>query len=134
MAPMPAGPHLPGTILVIDDDPAILALLNKVLTRAGFQVRLAAAGEAGLKLLETEPIDLLLTDKNLPGMNGLDVLREAKARYPALPVILITAYPTVETRGQAEALGAFGYIDKPFGILETLAMCVDAIGQSRRRA
>ena len=123
---------VPGRILVIDDERSALALLDRVLSGAGHQVVLVDNGEAGLQRLSKERFDLLICDKNLPGIDGLDVLRMARGQHPALQAIMITGFPTPETRASAEALGVHSYVTKPFGILEIVSACDSAIAAGKK--
>jgi CheY-like chemotaxis protein len=123
---------VPGRILVIDDERSARTLLERVLRGAGHQVVLVESGEVALQMLARESFDLIVADKNLPGMNGLDVLRLARSQYPALQAILITGFPTDESKEQAKSLGVHAYVVKPFGILEILGACDTAIGQAQR--
>ncbi len=101
-------------ILIVDDEPVIREVLATVLEKAGFKTRQAATAAAGVERLAKEPIDLVLLDMMLPDRSGLDVLSELRAKYPDLPVIVITAYSSVETAIAAMREGAFHYLPKPF--------------------
>jgi two-component system response regulator HydG len=127
----PTTARTPGKILVIDDDKSARLLLERVLTRAGHTVKLVDSGEQGLDLLSKESFDLIITDKNLPGMDGLEVLRLARTRHPRLQAVVITGFPTPETKTSANDLGVFSYVTKPFGILDILGTCDGAIRASR---
>src|SRR5271157_690202 len=91
-----AGASIPASILVIDDEASIRESLEVLLTLEGYSVRMAADGEEGLRILELENFDLMLLDLALPGQSGLELLPQIKDRQPELPVIMITAYGTVE--------------------------------------
>ena len=84
------------SILVIDDEAAIRESLEVLLMLEGYTVRMAVDGEEGLRILETENFDLVLLDLALPGQSGLELLPQIKNRQPDLPVIMITAYGTVD--------------------------------------
>lgn len=131
--PQPAPAHAIGRILVIDDDKSARLLLDRVLTRAGHDVRLVPSGEEGLKELGSHPFDAMITDKNLPGIDGLEVLRRAKASWPLVQAIVITGFPTRETEDEASELGVFGYITKPFNIQDILAICEGAVRAAQRQ-
>ena len=105
-------------ILVIDDEESIRDLLKDFLEAKGFQIVLASDGESGLKLLTEDSFALFLLDLMMPGMSGLDVLRERAARKIDVPSIVITAHATVQTAVEAVKLGAFEYITKPFNLDE----------------
>jgi DNA-binding NtrC family response regulator len=121
----------PGNILVIDDDRSARMLLERVLTRAGHRVSLVDTAEEGLDKLKAEPFDLLVTDKNLPGLDGLEVLKQARAVRPRLRALLITGFPTPETKSAASELGVHAYVTKPFGVHDILDICEAAIRASR---
>jgi CheY-like chemotaxis protein len=127
----PTTARIPGNVLVIDDDKSARLLLERVLTRAGHTVTLVDNGETGLSLLAKQPYDLIITDKNLPGIDGLEVLRLARTQLPRLQAIVITGFPTPETKSSARDLGVFSYVTKPFGILDILGTCDGAIKASR---
>lgn len=133
MSAAPA-PKVPGRILVIDDDRSARMLLERVLTRAGHSVALVDTAEEGLERLRSEPFDLLITDKNLPGIDGLEVLRQARAAQPRLRALLITGFPTPETQLAATDLGVHAYVTKPFGVHDILDVCEAAIVASRGAA
>ena len=104
-----------GTILVTDDEPGMRLALREVLQRTGWRVALAESGEAAVQLLEAdEPYDLMITDFRMPGMTGLDLLREARRLRPAMPCVMMTAYGTVEDAVTAMRAGARDYLMKPF--------------------
>ncbi len=130
MSPV-AAPKVPGRILVIDDDRSARLLLERVLTRAGHTVALVDTAEEGLVRLSAEPFDLLITDKNLPGIDGLEVLKQARTTNPALLALLITGFPTPETRSAANELGVHAYVTKPFGVHDILDICEAAIRAAR---
>jgi DNA-binding NtrC family response regulator len=104
----------PGTVLVIDDDEAMRRLLIDFLHRDGHRVVEAASGEAAVSLVEQESVDVVLLDKEMPGMNGLDVLSFLHRRFPSTPVILITAFGGPEVAEESYRRGAVEYIEKPF--------------------
>ena len=127
----PTAARVPGKILVIDDDKSARLLLERVLSRAGHTVTLVDNGEQGLTLLSKDAYDLIITDKNLPGIDGLEVLRLAREQIPTLQAIVITGFPTPETKSSARDLGVFSYVTKPFGILDILGTCDGAIRAAR---
>jgi two-component system, NtrC family, nitrogen regulation response regulator NtrX len=104
---------MPGTLLVVDDEPQILQVVSGILQDEGFEVTTAPDGETALRLVAAEPPDLVLLDIALPGMDGLDVLQELQRQYPALPVVMISAYGSVENAVRATRLGAYDFIEKP---------------------
>ena len=104
---------MPATLLVVDDEPQILKVVSGILQDEGFEVKTAPDGENALRLVAEEAPDLVLLDIALPGKDGLEVLQELKARYAALPVVMISAYGSVENAVKATRLGAYDFIEKP---------------------
>ena len=111
------------SILIVEDEPKMRRLLEMNLGEQGFTTFSAADAETGLKLLNQNPIDLVLTDFRLPGMNGIEFLQAAKRVNAALPIIIMTAYGSVESAVEAMKLGASDYVLKPFS-LEELTLIV----------
>ena len=108
------------SILVIEDEAKLRRLLELQLTEEGFQARIVPDAEAGLQLLSKEPFDLVLTDFKLPGMSGLDFLLAVKRINANLPIVLMTAYGTVESAVGAMKAGASDYVLKPFSLAELM--------------
>ena len=102
------------SILLIDDDDSLRRVMEFSLVESGYRVQAAASGEDGLLLLEKEAFDAVITDVTMPGMSGMEVLAQVRARDEHLPVIVITAYGTIESAVLAMKKGAFDYITKPF--------------------
>lgn len=105
-------------ILIVDDEENARIGLKKLLTLEGFQVEAVANGFEALEYLRQETVDLVITDINMPEMNGLVFLRELNRSYPAINVIMVTAYGGVESYLEAMNLGAFEYLNKPVKIEE----------------
>jgi len=106
------------TILIVEDEPKMLRLLDLNLSEEGYSVKTAQDAEAGLDLLRKDRIDLVITDLKLPGMNGLEFLQAVKRHDARIPVIVMTAYGTVETAVEAMKAGASDYVLKPFSLEE----------------
>lgn len=102
------------TILVVDDDPYIQEALDDRLESLGYRVSLAADGQQALELLEQQDPQLVLLDIEMPRMKGLDVLKEIRRRERDVPVIMITAYGSIDLAVQAMKEGAYDFIPKPF--------------------
>src|SRR5256712_3327260 len=100
-------------LLLVEDKPELRAMLRKALERAGYKVDEAPDGSAAVAKVRTRRYLLVLTDLKLPGCSGLDVLRESQDADPTIPVILITAYGSVEEAVTAMKEGAFDFIQKP---------------------
>ncbi len=103
-----------GKILVIDDEDIVRLSCSRTLVPEGYELKMANNGAEGLKLLEEESFDLVLTDLKMPHMDGIEVLANIKGKWPATDVVIVTGYQTVETAVKAIKLGAFDYIEKPF--------------------
>jgi DNA-binding NtrC family response regulator len=106
------------TILIVEDEAKMLRLLELHLAEEGYTTHTAQDAETGLKLLRQEKVDVVVTDLKLPGMNGLEFLQAVKRANAALPVIVMTAYGTVETAVEAMKAGASDYVLKPFSMEE----------------
>src|SRR5499425_2421012 len=122
-----------GAILVVDDESEIREGLELLLTGEGYGVSSAETGESGLGKLEERPYDLLLLDVSLPDRNGLDLLKEVRRRDPDLPVVLITAYGSIDMARAAFKGGALDYITKPWSNDELLAQVAQAVESRRLR-
>jgi len=105
-------------ILIVEDEARMRRLLELDLAEAGFQIFAAGDAEKGLDLLRRERVDLVLTDLKLPGMSGLEFLQAAKRLNSTLPVVVMTAYGSVETAVEAMKAGAGDYVLKPFSLAE----------------
>ncbi len=131
-APSPVRSTGPGSrILIIDDEAGIRDSLETLLTLEGFQVELAVDGRSGLDALTRNTYDLLLLDLALPGETGIDLLPRIKSLVPTLPVIMITAYGTVNNVVDAIQAGASNFVQKPWDNEKLLADIRAAIGRSR---
>jgi len=101
-------------ILIVDDEEGMRRLLGRILTKEGYDTTTAANGAEALRLVASERFDLVVTDIKMPEMDGLQLLQEIREFEPSLPVIVITAYGTIENAVQALRAGAYDYIAKPF--------------------
>ena len=119
------------SILVIDDESAIRESLEVLLMLEGYQVRMAVDGEEGLRTLGQENFDLVLLDLALPGQSGLELLPQIKDRHPELPVIMITAYGTVENVVDAIRAGAENFVQKPWDNEKLLADIRSAVARHK---
>ena len=106
------------SILIVEDEPKMKRLLELHLGEEGFTVHSAADAESGLQLLNREEVDLIVTDFRLPGMSGLEFLQAAKRVNALVPVVVMTAYGTVESAVDAMKMGASDYVLKPFSLEE----------------
>ncbi len=117
-------------VLVVDDEPDVRELLVEFLRSLDLKVASASDGRAAITAIEREPDRywLILSDIMIPGADGLDVLSAAKAVNPALHVVIITGYASLDTAVKAVRLGAFDYLSKPFTLGE-IEMMIHRLGQ-----
>jgi DNA-binding NtrC family response regulator len=106
------------SLLVADDDQVARELLGEALGREGYRVSLVASGEECVRLAETEPFDAALVDLRMPGLDGLGVLKRLAAIQPGLPVVILTAFASIDTAIEAVNAGASDYLSKPFRMEE----------------
>ncbi|MBU1171973.1 MAG: sigma-54 dependent transcriptional regulator [Proteobacteria bacterium] len=119
------------TLLIVDDEPSILNALKGLLTDEGFEVITAANGYECLKTIETEFPDLVLLDIWMPGIDGIETLKEIKKSHPRLPVIMISGHGTIETAVTATKHGAFNFIEKPISIDKVIVAISNALNFRR---
>lgn len=105
-------------ILVVDDEENTRIALTRLLSHEGYKVQTASNGLEALDALRLSPVELIITDLNMPEMDGLAFLRELNREYPASNVIMITAFGEVESYLEALNLGAFEYLNKPLRLEE----------------
>jgi len=122
-----------GSILVVDDESEIREGLELLLQSEGYQVSSAETALSGLAQLEERPFDLLLLDVSLPDRNGIDMLKDIHRQDPHLPIVLITAYGSIEMARAAFKSGAMDYITKPWSNDELLAQVAQAVEARRLR-
>jgi DNA-binding NtrC family response regulator len=120
-----------GSVLVVDDEEIMREIIETLLTREGYAVRLASSGQEGLDLARALPFDAALVDIMMPGLNGIETLDELKRIDEDLNVIIITAYASVESAIAAMKTGAFDYITKPFKNDEVLVVVRNAMERRR---
>jgi DNA-binding NtrC family response regulator len=118
-------------ILLIDDDPGIRDTLQQVLTGEGCTVVMERRGDDGLARAGKEPFNVVITDLKLPGLNGLELVRQLHAAQPRLPIILITAFGTTQTAIEATKFGAYDYLLKPFEMPQLLELVRRAVDSNR---
>ena len=115
------------TILIVDDEPNYLIVLSEILKDEGFEVFTANSGKAGLPIVYSTDLDLVLSDMKMPVMDGIEFLSKIKEFNKELPVILVTAYAEIEKAVEAMRLGAFTYLAKPFSNQQLLASINKAV-------
>jgi len=114
-------------VLIIDDEIGMCRTLAAILHDQGYRVRMAYTAAAGLRLLEEEAAAITLLDLRLPDRDGVELLRELRARYPGMKVIVITAYGEREKLGLIREL-SYAYLEKPLDLERTLALIDRAVG------
>ncbi|MFH1019263.1 MAG: sigma 54-interacting transcriptional regulator, partial [Pseudomonadota bacterium] len=103
-------------ILIVDDEQNMRVALFEALSRSGHEVAVAENGGMALEMIARQPPELVITDIKMPGMDGLELLRQVKALRPELPVVIMTGFATVDTAVEAMKQGAFDYLLKPFPV------------------
>ena len=103
-------------VLTVDDSRTILAMLHHTLSNAGFEVLQAEDGKQGLDVLKTEQVDVVITDINMPVMDGIEFIRHVRAtgNHQSLPILILTTESSQDKRDQGRAAGGTGWIVKPF--------------------
>jgi two-component system nitrogen regulation response regulator NtrX len=119
------------SLLIVDDEPSILQSLGGLLSDEGFEVTTAANGYEALKTIEAEAPDLVLLDIWMPGIDGIETLKEIKKENPNIQVIIITGHGTIETAVTATKLGAFDLIEKPLSIDKVIVAINNALNFRR---
>jgi DNA-binding NtrC family response regulator len=114
-------------VLIVEDDDAMRDLLVEEISDAGFNVLSAADGRAGVDVVLSTPIDLIITDLRMPDLDGFDLIRDVQATRHAPHIVMITAFGSIETAIKAVKLGAFDYITKPFEIEELVLVADKAL-------
>jgi two-component system response regulator HydG len=112
------------SVLVVDDDQGMRDMLGTRLAKRGFDVRTCASGAETLEVLQHEDVDVIVSDVNMKGMNGVELCRHVLERRPQLPVVLITAFGSMELAIQAIRAGAYDFLPKPFEI-DQLALAIE---------
>ena len=124
---MPSAAH----ILLIEDDTSLATNLCDVLKEDGFKVTVCNRGDEGLRRANNDECDVVLTDLRLPGLGGLDLVRQLHDTQPRLPVVLMTAHGTIETAIEATKLGAYDYLQKPFEMRSLIGVLHGAVDAGR---
>jgi nitrogen regulation protein NR(I) len=119
-------------ILLIEDDPGITDTLQRVLMSEGHEVAIERRGDAGLGRAAREEFHVVISDLKVPGLNGLEIVRQLHTAQPRLPIILVTAFGTTDTAIEAMKLGAYDYLLKPFDIPQMLDLVHKAADSYRR--
>ncbi len=119
------------TVLIVDDEPSILQPFEGLLSDEGFKVLTASNGYEALKIVEQDPPDIVLLDIWMPGIDGIETLKEIRATNPHIPVIMVTGHGTIETAVNATKIGAFDFIEKPLSIDKVIVEINNALNFRR---
>lgn len=119
------------SVLIIDDDETVRDVLRSFLSGKGFEISLAEDGQTGLELIKNNKYDIILTDLMMPTLTGIDLLKEVSAANITTPILVITAFGTVQTAVEAMKLGAFEYVTKPFNLDEIMLVIEKALNVSK---
>lgn len=115
----------PASILIVDDEPVVRDMFEFLLANSGYQVSLAANAEEALESLENFDYNLLVVDKNLPGMSGLELMEKVRELRPQAEFIVITGYASYQSAVEALRLGALDYLEKPFDDIDLVKKKID---------
>ncbi|MBI5523949.1 MAG: response regulator [Desulfarculus sp.] len=124
-----SGPQAELTVLLVDDEEGFVQTLARRLSRRGMTVRTALSGPLALEELERGPVAVVVLDLKMAGMDGLATLKQIKALYPRLPVILLTGHGSLASMQDILALGAYDYLSKPCD-LQTLLERIQAAAEA----
>jgi DNA-binding NtrC family response regulator len=114
-------------ILVVDDEQVVRLCLHRTLASEDCKVETVVNGKAALEMMERHPFDVVLLDLRMPGMNGMEVLKVIKEKWPESEVIIVTGYAAVDTAKAAVAAGAYDYLAKPVGPDEIISAAQAAL-------
>jgi len=118
-------------ILIVDDEEVVRHSHMRSLEGTDCYAQAAECGSEAIQVMEQHPADVVLLDLRMPGLDGMDVLKTLKQRWPDSEVVVITGYPCIESAKQAVRLGAFNYLTKPLGPEELVKAANDAMTQKR---
>jgi len=118
-------------ILIVDDEEIVRRSHLRSLKSAYCNAQAAEDGTAAINVMEQQPFDVVLLDLRMPGLDGMDVLKTIKQRWPDSEVIVVTGYPSIDSAKEAVRLGAFNYLAKPLGPDEVIKAANDAVIQKR---
>lgn len=122
----------PASLLIVDDEPVVRDMFEFLLANSGYQVNLAANAEEALESLENFDYNLLIVDKNLPGLSGLELMRRVRELRPQAEFIVITGYASYQSAVEALRLGALDYLEKPFEDVDLVRKKIDRAVERQR--
>jgi two-component system response regulator HydG len=120
-------------VLIVDDSSEMVQAISKYLTAHGFDTAIATSGDDALEEVRATPPDAIITDLRMDGLDGLDVLEIVRKEHPEMPVVIMTAFGSVESAVEATHRGAFHYLVKPFKLAALRAILETAVGDQPRR-
>ena len=129
----PSSSH-PASILIVDDDVEMAALLRDALAREGFQTTVEFTGRGAIAAVTRQPFDLVILDKEMPDLNGLDLLRELRDRLPEVRLVFLTAFGGALVARAARKRGADHYFDKPIRLADLITTVRTVLAAARRPA
>jgi DNA-binding NtrC family response regulator len=121
-------------ILVVDDELFVRELLLEFLSTQGYEVSLADSGEKAVKLMQTQPVDVVLLDLKMPGIDGIETLKQLREIDSSALAIIMTGYPTIESSIEALRHGAYDYVIKPFKLNELKSSIEKALQEHKLNA
>lgn len=113
-------------ILVVDDEEDVRNLIARTLSRAGYEVEVAADGEGALEMLQRNYYHVLFTDQKMPGISGIELIEEARKLHPDIQALILTAFASQETAIDAVNLGCVGYLQKPLSDINDVVTAVNS--------
>ena len=119
------------SVLIVDDEEVVRRAHLRSLENTECDARVAEDGDEAIRVMEQNPADVVLLDMRMPGLDGMDVLKTIKKRWPDSEVVVITGFPTIESAKEAVRLGACNYIAKPVGPDEVVKAANEAMTQKR---
>ena len=119
------------SVLIVDDEDIVRRAHLRSLATTGCETRVAGDGTEAIRLMEEQPSDVILLDIRMPGLDGMEVLRTLKSRWPESEVVIITGYPNLDSAKQAVRLGACDYIAKPVAPEDVVKAANEAMTQKR---
>ncbi len=119
-------------MMLVDDEERFLSTTEKLLKKKGYDVIIAASGQQALDILNRKSIHVVILDVKMPGMDGIETLREIKTRFPLVEVIMLTGHATVESAVDGLKSGATDYLMKPTGLDELIEKAEEAFEKRRR--
>lgn len=117
-------------VLVVEDTDTVRHLIARILRSEGYEATFAETGEEAVEKLRSQSWDLMLTDRSLPGMDGIEVLKHAKRLHPLMPSVLISGYGSVEMQHVAREAGASACLGKPFALADFREVCARLTGRT----